>query len=691
MLPRAQIYYGVSGVVLFAVLTVLAVAGFAYSSWRRFRAMLLGRPENRGDRILMRAWLTVKYGILQRRLWQDMYAGVMHALIFWGFVVLTVRNAAFILEGLAPGIGPPGGGLGHAYTFAKEVVELLVVVGLAMAFYRRVRWRQGRLRPTFDAWVILFLIGLLIATDLLAEVSRNALEPSRRGWWCPVTSTMASVLAVHPTPWWKGFYSFCWWAHLLDILVFANYLPYSKHLHIIAALPNVFAQKLSPMGQLASADLEEAESFGADSIRDFTWKALLDGYACTECGRCSAACPTALTGKPLDPRAFIGAFRDALFEDTRRMPARSKPPLEGANGAKGSDKAAKPLIGGWVSEEAIWACTTCGYCTAVCPVFISPVVDKVVEMRRCLVLERAQFPKEMQTAFRGMETNGNPWGMGAATRGDWAKEQNVVTMAEGGRGQVDYLFWVGCAGSYEERGKRVSRAFVEILQQAGVKFGILGAEERCTGDAARRMGNEYLFQELARQNIATLNGYGVRKIVTNCPHCLNCLKNEYPQFGGNYDVVHGTELVAELIAHGRLTLEREISGTITYHDSCYLGRYNGTYEAPRMIIKAIPGLKLEEMKHSRQDGLCCGAGGGRMWMEERLGQPINQMRMKEIAASGAAKAAVSCPFCSVMLDNVKEGICAHPPVVDVLELALMAIAPGPRSVAADQERDPCAI
>jgi Fe-S oxidoreductase len=305
-------------------------------------------------------------------------------------------------------------------------------------------------------------------------------------------------------------------------------------------------------------------------------------------------------------------------------------------------------------------------------------VDKIVEMRRYLVLDKAEFPKEMQTAFRGMETNGNPWGMAAASRADWAKDLPVMTMAEAEASTIDILFWVGCAGSYEDRAKKVSRALVEILAEAGVKFAILGTEETCNGDSARRMGNEYLFQMLAQQNVETMNGYGVKKIVTNCPHCFNVIKNEYPPFGGNYEVMHGTELVSQLVAEGRIRLENEIADSITFHDPCYLGRYNGVYDAPRRILESIPGLKLQELPRSRERGLCCGAGGGRMWMEEKLGTRINQARMREIAESGAGAVGVSCPFCMVMLGNAKEELSVATQPFDVLELARRSMATGTR-------------
>ncbi len=669
--PTSLRYLGVPGTVWFGALLAAAVLVFLYSASRRFQALLAGKRENRFDRIAARIGRTIEYAFLQLRMFRDPYAGSFHILIFGGFLVLGVRTLALVVEGLAPGFQVLPGSLGHAYNFVKDLFEALVFLGVAMAVFRRLFARPKRLDLSMDAWLILFLIDLLIVTDLLADSARIALDPSRGGWWALVTGLLAAPLARLGAPALSSLFTTCWWIHLVDIFFFGNYLPYSKHFHIIVAIPNVFLQKLEPMGRLASVDLEASESFGASKIEDFTWKQLLDGYTCTECGRCREVCPTALTGKPLDPKKFIGKFRDAFYEETPRLLARATG--RGGDGHGDGSEAAKELIGGWFPEDTIWACTTCGYCTSACPVFILPAVDKIVEMRRHLVLDRAEFPKEMQTAFRGMETNGNPWGIAAASRADWAEGLPVVTMAEAQRSEIEYLFWVGCAGSYEDRAKRVSRALVEILHQAGVKFAILGAEETCNGDSARRMGNEYLFQTLASQNIETLNGYGVKKIVTNCPHCLNVLKNEYPQFGGNYEVVHGTELVARLVAEGRVILEKELRESITFHDPCYLGRYNEVYDAPREILSAIPGLTVKEMERSRRKGLCCGAGGGRMWMEEKLGSRINQARMKEIAAMGTDKVGVSCPFCMVMIGNAKEEIQQGPPAFDVLELARSAM------------------
>ncbi len=669
LVPTAGTTAGLPGRVVFGALVLLAVVVFVYSMTRRIRVLAAGAPENRFDRVGTRIWKTLEYAFAQKRMFRDFYAGVFHILIFAGFVVLIVRSLSLVVEGLVPGFTLLPGAAGDAYTLVKDVFEVLVLVGVAMAVIRRAFARPPRLDLTLDAWFILFLIALLMATDLVADGARAVLAPASIPLaWAPAVSAVAGMLRGLPGASLQRLYDVCWWIHLADLLFFANYLPYSKHFHIIVSIPNIFFMKLDPMGRLGTPDLENSERFGVSRVEDLSWKSMLDGYTCTECGRCRVVCPTAVTGKPLDPRVFIANVRDAVYEATPSI-------LVAESGRGGAEiPARKDLIGGWISEETIWACTTCGFCTTACPVFIIPAVDKIVEMRRYLVLEKAEFPKEMQTAFRGMETNGNPWGIAASSRADWAKDLPVMTMAEAEGSPVDILFWVGCAGSYEDRAKKVSRALVELLGAAGIRFAILGTEETCNGDSARRMGNEYLFQILARQNVETLNGYGVKKIVTNCPHCFNVIKNEYPPFGGNYEVMHGTELVSRLVSEGRIRLENAIDQSITFHDPCYLGRYNDVYDAPRAILEAIPGLRLQELPRSREKGLCCGAGGGRMWMEEKLGTRINQTRMQEIVEAKTDAVGVSCPFCMVMIGNAREELAASTQPFDVLELARRSMA-----------------
>jgi Fe-S oxidoreductase/nitrate reductase gamma subunit len=670
-LPTERALLGLPGAWVFGLLLLFAAGAFVFSISRRVRILLLAAPENRFERIGERIAKTLEYAFAQKRMFRDFYAGVFHIFLFSGFVVLLVRTVALVVEGLAPGFVLLRGSAGDAYTLAKDVFEVLVLVGVGMAVSRRAFARPRRLDLTADAWFILFLIALLIVADLVSEGAKVALAPALGTKWSPGVLAFARMLQGVPRESLQALYETAWWTHLVDVLFFGNYLPYSKHFHIITSIPNVFFMKLEPMGRLGTPDLETAEHFGVSRVEDLSWKSMLDGYSCTECGRCRVVCPTALTGKPLDPKIFIGDVRDAVYEATPEILART-------SGRGNGDAAAerKPLIGGWISEDTIWACTTCGFCTWACPVFIIPAVDKITEMRRQLVLERAEFPKEMQTAFRGMETNGNPWGISASSRGDWAKDLPVLTMAEAEGRDVEVLFWVGCAGSYEDRAKRVSRALVEILNEAKVSFATLGTEETCTGDSARRMGNEYLFQVLAQQNVETLNGHGVKKIVTNCPHCYNCIKNEYPPLGGNYEVMHATELVARLIDEGRIVLSEPVRETVSYHDACYLGRYNGIYQPPRRILRAIPGVKLKELPRTCERGLCCGAGGGRMWMEEKLGTRINQERMREIEGIQTAAVGLSCPYCMIMLGNAKEEIGASTAPFDVLELARRSMGAG---------------
>ena len=674
-LPTERTILGLPGAWFFGLLILLAVAAFVFSISRRVRVLLAGSPENRFDRIGTRVARTFEYAFAQKRMFRDFYAGVFHIFLFTGFVVLLVRTIALVVEGIAPGFVLLPGRAGDLYTLAKDVFEVLVLVGVAMAVFRRAFARPRRLDLTADAWFILFLIFLLIAADLVAEGAKVALAPQLASEWSPAVLAVARMLGGLPRETLQRLYEGAWWVHLVDILFFGNYLPYSKHFHILTSVPNVFFMKLEPMGRLGTPDLETSEHFGVSKVEDLSWKSMLDGYTCTECGRCRVVCPTALTAKPLDPKVFIGDVRDAVYEATPEILIATS-----GRGNGGAPEPRKDLIGGWISEETIWACTTCGFCTWACPVFIIPAVDKITEMRRHLVLERAEFPKEMQTAFRGMETNGNPWGISAASRADWAKDLPVVTMAEAAGKDVEVLFWVGCAGSYEDRAKRVSRALVEILSEAGISFAILGTEETCTGDSARRMGNEYLFQILAQQNVETLNGYGVKRIVTNCPHCYNCIRHEYAPFGGNYEVLHATELVSRLVEEGRIRLTERVPETVSYHDACYLGRYNGIYQPPRKILRSIPGVELTELPRSCERGLCCGAGGGRMWMEEKLGTRINQERMREIEEKRTAAVGLSCPYCMIMLGNAKEEIGASTAPFDVLELARRSMATGGREV-----------
>ncbi|MGC8916677.1 MAG: (Fe-S)-binding protein [Thermoanaerobaculum sp.] len=651
------------GVLFFLVLLFFAVAGVAFSLWRRMKLVAAGRrgvPLGQWGR---RVADVVVYVFGQKRMFKEPIPGIMHALIFWGFCVFLLRSVSLVFEGVTGGHEFPflDGAFGTVYGFTKDVFAVLVLVGVGVAAFRRAVTRPARLEYSADAWFILAMIAVLMITDVSMDAPRLALGGAEGIRGAVVSKFVAGWFAGAPGATLETVYAASWWLHLLVLFVFANYLPYSKHFHVYLSLPNVLLRPLEHPGKLAKMDLENIEegtTLGAAKVTDLTWKQLLDLYTCTECGRCTVVCPTTITGKPLIPRDLTIDLRDHLTANSRLILGGKKQDL-------------LELAGPVINPETIWACTTCRWCEEACPLFIS-YTDKIVEMRRHLVLEKAEFPSEAEPAFRGMETAGNPWQLPAESRADWAKGLGVPLVSEGAEFEV--LFWVGCAGSFDDQGKRTSQALAKLLTAAGVKFAILGPEETCTGDAARRLGNEYLFQMLAQTNVETLNRYGVKKIVTNCPHCLHTLKNEYPDFGGNYEVVHGTQLLAQLLRDGRLKLTRELHQELTFHDPCYLGRTNGEFEAPREVLKSIPGLRVVEAPLSREKAMCCGAGGGRMWLEEKLGARINQTRLQQLEESGCRDVAVACPFCAIMIGNAqgelgREGA----KTADVIQLAAQAL------------------
>ena len=650
-----------------------AAAFFALAMARHLRVFAAVRPALEQPRPLgqvgRRLAGLIEYALVQRRMFKDPRAGLMHAGIFWGFVLLTIGTANVVTGGIIQAAlsAPLDGLFWTAIAAMQNVVAIVVIGSILWAFERRLISRPKRLTFNRDALTILAMIGGVVATELFAQVVEFARFGDQPGAF--VAAALATPLrgAVAPEALDAAFL-LLWWGHVGLVAAFLVYLPFSKHLHIATAFPNIWYRKLAPRGELPRMDLErEDTTFGLKSLQDLGWKDLLDGFTCTECGRCQAACPANATGKPLNPKAFIMGIRDLSVEAEHGLDLIPNNPHVRETHALGgvapdAGRMAAPIVDNAIPYDAVWDCVTCGACVEACPVLIEHV-DKIVGLRRNLVLEESRFPQELTAAFRGMEGQGNPWGQPASTRTDWTKGlpfavSTVAAMAAapGGLDDLEVLYWVGCAAAFDERNKRVARSVATCLNAAGVRFAILGQEESCTGDPARRMGNDYVFQILASANVETLNRYGMgqRTIVTACPHCFNTIANEYGQLGGSFQVVHHSVYLQGLLASGRLRVTEDgaaAAGSVTFHDSCYMARYNGVVAAPRDVLGAVPGLELREMEKSGKNTFCCGAGGGRMWMEETRGTRINAERTRQALETGAATVATSCPFCMVMMKD----------------------------------------
>ena len=675
-----------------------ALAVFALLMARHLRVVRAARPTRPFADVPRRTAALVRYALLQTRMFRDVRVGVMHYAIFAAFVFLSLGVANAVSGGLVEVVlaAPFEGAIWAAVLLCRNVSAVLALAALGYALVRRLVVRPARLTLGRSGILILLLIGGIVAAELGAlsyEAARYGPLPGAL-----LTNAAGAALAGADPRVLEALFAVHWWAHVALVAAFLVWLPTTKHLHVVTSFFNVYLRKLEPRGALPAMDLEaEDATYGLRTLADLAWKDVLDGFTCTECGRCQDACPAHATGKPLNPKELVMGIRHLAGAAEQGLPAIPSSPDVRARGGPLDDRLAPatmaiPLVPGAISEEAVWDCVTCGACVEACPVLIEHV-DKIVGIRRNLVLEESRFPAELTPAFRAMESAQNPWGQPRGARLDWTKglpfevPTAASVAAAGALDSLEVLYWVGCAAAFDERNRRVARAFATCLHAAGVRFAVLGQEEACSGDPARRMGNEYVFQLLAAQNVETLRRYGPPRIVTACPHCFNTIANEYPQLGGTFEVIHHSAFLAGLLAAGRLATLVGPAGAgvkrITFHDACYLARYNGVVAAPRDVLGAIPGLELAEMELHGRQSFCCGAGGGRMWMEESRGTRINAERARQALATGAEAVAVGCPFCMTMLGDGLAADSANKAGVTTLDLAEilapMAVAgPGAR-------------
>jgi len=680
--PVSATYWSIPGYVIFWVLFAIAFALFAKRFYLLYRLMRLGKFENRFDRIgerikamlveVVPQWCTLK------TLTRNDLAGLAHALLFWSFSLFFISYIIFI--GLAGGFGLSPlierTLFETVYFSILDIAALLVTLVLIAAAIRRYIIRPPRLEPTAEAAIILMMVFSLMLLHVLGVGFDHAARGVHSSW-PPLGAALASCLSgsLSKTALETG-YRVVWWLHYLVILSFMVYIPRSKHLHILASIANAFFKPLGPKVVLEPIPLEALESpegeasFGASKIQDFTWKDLLDFYACAECGRCHINCPAQLTGKTLSPREVIHHLKEHLLETgPELLIPKAEPPSESQAEAP-AEPTIKTMIGDVVTEEEIWACTTCGACQEVCPVNIEHI-RKIIELRRNLVLSQSKMPESAQLMLRNMQQRGHPWAgvQSMRLRGDWTSDLDIKVLADGD--SVNSLFWVGCTGALVERNVSATLSMTRVLKAAGVDFGVLGEAETCCGDPARRAGYEFQFQMMAEQNIEIFKSFNIKEIITTCPHCYNTIKHEYPKYGGDFKVIHYTEFISDLINQGKLKLTNELNSRFTYHDPCYLGRYNSVYDEPRQILQSIPKAKFQDMERSRDTGFCCGGGGGLMWIEEQPGTTkISHMRIEDVIKAGVEIAVTACPYCLQMFEDAIEhkGIKESLKAKDLVEL-----------------------
>ena len=647
-MPGREVFWNIPYGYVIYVLATLALAFWVYNLYGRYKIWQLGKPDdcskNIGERIPVFIRTAIVDFLGHRRFLQDPFPGMMHLFIFWGFLILLMASG---VDAVTHYSGVHVRGTPYLwFKLISNIGGLLILVGVIMAVYRRYVLKPERLNTFLDDGIGMALIAGMVITGFMVEGIRQAAtelntHPEWAVWTVGGFVTAKAFAGMSRDSLLLWHWSF-WWIHSVLVLgaIVYSALAFSKLQHIIVSPLNIFFRNLGPMAAPAPMDVENTETFGVGNIKDFTWKQLLDLDACTNCGRCQDACPAWATGKPLSPRLVVQDLKVHMLKATSSQTNESD-----------SAPALPALIGEAPSEAQIWSCTTCGACQQMCPVYVEHVL-KIIDLRRNLVLAQEKMPETAQLMLRNMQSRGHPWAgiQSLRLRGDWTNEAEVKILAEGD--SANTLFWVGCTGAFVERNVAATLSMTRVLKAAGVNFAVLGEGETCCGDPARRAGYEFQFQIMAEQNIEVFKSFNIKEIITTCPHCYNTIKNEYPKYGGEFKVLHYTQLIADLIGEGKLKLTNALNSKLTYQDPCYLGRYNNIYQEPRRILEAIPGARLEEMERSRATSFCCGGGGGHMWIEEQPGTTkINQMRLEDSLKTGANTVVTACPYCLQMFEE----------------------------------------